>query len=167
MGRLGPAAVAMTVAALALCGATASGAIEGPQAEYRARVEPICAANGRAAERILRSNRGVDALKGSSDGLGESGREFLRASQALDTAVTKLRAVPRPEPDAARLTKWLRKVSEQATLLRQAGRAAIDGNAKKAQKLINRTPAGSRRANATVVSFEFRHCVLKTAGFTA
>jgi hypothetical protein len=153
--------------AAALLAPVAAAALDGAQAEFRSKVEPICAANGRAAERILSSPGRVEAKKARSNGLADSGRHFLRASQALGKAVAKLRAVPRPEADAARLTEWIGKVSDQATLLRQAGKAAIDGSAKKAQRLINQTATGSRRANATVISYEFRHCVLKTAGFTS
>ena len=84
----------------------------------------------------------------------------------LGQAVTKLRAIPRPEPDAQQLTKWLGRVSDQAKLLGDAGRAAIDGENARAGKLYNQTANGSRRANAVVIDYEFRHCVLKEAGFT-
>jgi hypothetical protein len=142
-------------------------ALDGSQAEYRSKAETICAANGDAAKRIGVGLRPTEKGEGGRpNALAESGRRFVRASKALSQTVTKLRAIPRPEPDAQLLARWLGQVSDQASLLRDTGMAAIDGKASRAQKLINQTANGSRRANAIVVAYEFRHCVLKEAGFT-
>ena len=141
---------AALLVACALVFASGALALEGPQAEYRSKAETICAASAKATSQI--------------DGAG--GRRYVRSSKVLGQAVTKLRAIPRPEPDAQQLTKWLGRVSDQAKLLGDAGRAAIDGENARAGKLYNRTANGSRRANAIVIDYEFRHCVLKEAGFT-
>ena len=134
----------------ALVFASGALALDGPQAEYRSRAETICAASAKATSQIG----------------GGGGRRYVRASNLLGQAVTKLRAIPRPESDAQQLTKWLGRVSDQAKLLGDAGRAAIDGENARAGKLINQTANGSRRANSVVVSYEFRHCVLDQVGFT-
>ena len=159
-------ALAAALLLAALLASTASAALDGTQAEYRSKVEPICAANGRAAKRITGGDGRVGAKGGKGEGLRDSGRRFVKASNALAGTVSKLRAVPRPESDSRLLADWLGQVSDQATLLRKAGRAALDGRVVRAQKLINQTANGSRLANTKVVAYEFRHCVLAAAGFT-
>jgi hypothetical protein len=148
----------------ALVFASGALALDGPQAEYRSKAETICAASARATSQIGFGTR--TQMVDPEAARRASGRRYVRASNALGHAVTRLRAIPRPESDARQLTRWLGRVSDQAALLRDAGRAAIDGENARAGKLINRTANGSRRANAIVVPYEFRHCVLKEAGFT-
>ena len=148
MRRAGVAAALAVGCALAL--ASGALALDGPQAEYRSKAETICAASAKATSQI-----------GSA-----GGHRYVRASKVLGQAVAKLRAIPRPEPDAQQLNKWLGRVSDQAKLLGDAGRAAIDGENARAGKLYNQTANGSRRANSVVIDYEFRHCVLDQVGFT-
>jgi hypothetical protein len=156
------AAALPVVCALVL--ASGALALDGPQAEYRSKAETICAASAKATSQI---GFGIRTPMADPEAARRaSGRRYARASKVLGQAVTKLRAIPRPELDAQQLIKWLGRVSDQATLLGDAGRAAIDGENARAGKLVNQTANGSRRANAIVVAYEFRHCVLKEAGFT-
>src|SRR5262249_35488955 len=148
----------------ALFAPAASAALDGPQAEYRSRVEPICQAEGEAKERIEAPGTGHPLPQSAR--LKRTGRGFVRQADALGGSLGKLRRVSRPDLDAALMGKWLDLISSQATLLRKAGNAAIDGQAGQAQKLINRFTGGSRKANNLVVSYEFRHCVFEGAGFT-
>lgn len=163
MRRIG--AITGLILAAVLITPSASTALEGPRAEYRSRVEPICKAEGEAKERIAGSGERKQAQ--SPDALRQTGRRLVKDADALGKALAKLRAVPRPEVDSALLARWLNMISNQVTLLHKAGNAAIDGHGGRAQKLVNQFTGGSRKANNLVVSYEFRHCVFEEAGFTS
>jgi hypothetical protein len=161
--RRAVAAVALVLAAVLIAPAVSS-ALDGPQAEYRSKVEPICQAEGEAMERLFPPRR--VPVDDRTNELKRAGRKFVKAAKLLGGALEKLRSVPRPEADARRLVKWLDQVSDQVKRLRQAGKAAIAVRPGQAQKLINQFAYASSRANNLVVSYEFRHCVFKEAGFT-
>jgi hypothetical protein len=157
---------AVTIAALlsacALLAPIAAAALEGPRADYREQVEPICRANTEANEHILRGVRS-NVRKGK---LKPAGRQLLEASTALRGALAELRKVPRPAADAKRLSEWLSLLSNQADLLQKAGKALIAGNRHRAGTLVTKLSNGARRANALVVSFEFRYCRLDASRYS-
>ncbi|HEY7256852.1 MAG TPA: hypothetical protein VH476_09230 [Solirubrobacterales bacterium] len=155
------ASIAVALLAVALLPPIAV-ALEGPRAEYREQVEPICRANTEANEHILRGVR-TKVRKGK---LEPAGRQLTRASTALRGAVAELRKVPRPAADAKRLSEWLALISKQADLLRNAGKALIAGDRHRAGALVTQLSNGARRANALVVSFEFRDCRLDPSRYT-
>jgi hypothetical protein len=146
---------------------TASSALDGPQTEYRAKVEPICEAEGEAKERIAGSGPHRVPARNADAAVRDRGRRLVRQSKALGQALARLRSVPRPEEDAARLAKWLGLISEQVRRLRMAGKAAIDGEPARAQKLVNQFTNASPKANNLVVAYEFRHCIFEESGFTS
>ena len=154
--------IAGLLLACALAAPIAAPALEAPRSEYREQVEPICKANTEANEQILRGVR-AKVRKGK---LKPAGRQLTRAASALDRALAELREVPRPAADAKRLSEWLAQVSKQADLLRRAGKALIAGDRHRAGSLVTQLSTGARKANALVVSFEFRYCRLDASRYT-
>jgi len=146
----------------ALLAPITAAALEGPRAEYRDQVEPICRANTEANDHILRGVR-ANVRHGK---LKPAGNQLIRASMALRRAVAELRKVPRPPGDARRLSEWLGEIAKQATLLQGAGKALLAGNRHRAGALVTQLSNGARRANALVVSFEFRDCRLEASRYT-
>jgi hypothetical protein len=161
MRKMSGSLVAVAVM-LSLAAAPALGAEEPTRAEYKAAVEPICKANTKANEDILAGVR----QKVQQGKLGPAGRQFKRAATALQRTLGELRAVPKPEGDVGRLTLWLKRVGDQATLLRQIGDALIDDNRRRAETLSVRLVSGARLTNAIVVSFGFNHCRFETSKYT-
>jgi len=138
-------------------------AVEGgdPRGEYRERVEPICAANTKANSRILKGVKG-QVQKGQ---LRPAGRRFIRASGALGKSVRQIAAVPRPEADAAKLTKWIGYLKSEKQFLFLIGKALKSSNKFKAQKLAVKLNRNNNRANNTVISFGFRECRIDSSKF--
>lgn len=157
-----PPSIAALLLGCALLVPTSAAALEGPRAEYREQVEPICRKNTDANEHILRGVR-ANVRKGR---LKPAGNQLIRASTALRGAVTELKTVPRPPADSKRLSEWLALLSKQADLLQRAGKALIGGNRHRAGTLVTQLSNGARKANALVVSFEFRDCHLDASRYT-
>lgn len=137
-------------------------AAEITRTEYKAQVEPICKANSKANERILKGVRRM-VRQGK---LKPAGAKFLRASAALKKTYRQLKAVPQPTADEARLARWLRYVRIEANLFQKAGRALKAGRRSKAQRFVNRLTSNANKANATVLVFNFRYCRFNPAKFT-
>jgi hypothetical protein len=156
------AATAALLLAAALLVPVGAAALEGPRAEYREQVEPICRANTEKNAHILKGVR-ANVRKGK---LRPAGRQLIRSSTALRGALAELRRVPRPPADAKRLSEWLGQIANQADLLTKAGRALIAGNRHRAGALVTQASNGARRANALVVSFEFRDCRLDASRYS-
>src|SRR5262245_54780585 len=81
----------------------ALGAEEVTRPEYKAMVEPICKTNTEANEKILKGVR----RKVQQGKLKPAGRQFTRASTALQKTLSQLREVPQPAADEERLGEWL------------------------------------------------------------
>jgi hypothetical protein len=154
--------LATTVLVLAMAAPPALAAEEPSRTEYKADVEPICKANSEANENILRGVRG----KVKQGKLGPAGHQFTRAATALDKALSQLKAVPKPPADEARLTEWLKRVGDEATLLRKIGKALVERNRHKAETLSVKLVTGARLTNATVVSFGFHYCRFEPSKYT-
>jgi hypothetical protein len=148
--------------ALAASASPAHAAEEPTRAEYKADVEPICKANTKANENILAGVRS----KVQRGKLGPAGRQFTRASTALKNTLRQLKAVPKPPADVERLTEWLKRIGDQATLLQKIGKALIDGNRRKAETLSVKLVSGARLTNAIVVSFGFHYCRFEPSKYT-
>lgn len=152
---------ALAVLAL-LAAAVPALASELDRAEYKAKVEPICKSNSEANAHIL---KGVRA-KVRQGKLAAAGRQLIRAAAALRKTLTELRAVPRPAADEARLTEWLKRVSQEATLLQQSGKALKAGNRHRAEVLQVRLYSGARFTNLLVVAFGFHYCSFEPSKYS-
>jgi hypothetical protein len=150
------------VIGLAVLVSSALAAEEPTRDEYRAAVEPICKANTKANENILAGVRS----KVKAGKLAAAGRQFTRAATALKNTLRQLKAVPKPPADVERLTEWLKRIGDQATLLQKIGKALIDGNRRKAETLSVKLVSGARLTNAIVVSFGFHYCRFEPSKYT-
>jgi hypothetical protein len=130
--------------------------------EYKAQVEPICKANSRTNDKILKPVRSL-VKKGK---LKQAAARFTKAGSALKKTLRQLKAVPQPSADEARLAKWLGYVKTEANLFIQAAKKLKAGKKGAAQKIVNKLTSTANRANATVLSFEFRYCRFEPSKYT-
>jgi hypothetical protein len=129
---------------------------------YKAQVEPICKSNTQANEKILKGVRAeVKAGK-----LKAAGTQFQKAAAALKKAYLKLKAVPQPAADTAKLAKWLSYVKTEAKLFEEAATALKANKKTRAQTIIAKLYHNAKLANYQVLSFDFRYCKLEPSKFT-
>ena len=129
---------------------------------YKAEVEPICKANTKANERILKGVR-KEVKEGK---LKPAGRKFARAATALRETVKELKAVSKPPEDEAKLTKWLETVEEEANLFQQTANKLKAGNKNGALQMVIRLEHNANVANNQVLGFEFHYCRFEPSKFT-
>lgn len=150
--------VALLVAVPALA---AEGEAELTRDEYVAKLEPICAANGKANSRILKGVKG-QVQKGR---LGPAGKRFIRASGALGRSVRQMGRVQKPSADTAKLNQWFRYLLKEKAFLQLIGKALKTNNKFKAQKLAVNLNKNNNRANNTVIAFGFKECRIDSSKF--
>jgi hypothetical protein len=156
-------AIAVAAAVLLVAGsASAEEPVAPTRAEYVSQVEPICQANTEANERILKNVR----QKAKDGKLKQAGGQFIRASEAFDSTVTKISAVPRPPADDARLLKWFKHLNIITTDLRELGKAL-----KKEDKILAahegvRVERAGNAANNVGFVFDFHYCRISPGRFT-
>lgn len=153
--------IAMASIVLA-AGASLALAEETTRAEYKAAAEPICKANSEANEHILKGVR----TKVKAGKLGPAGRQLIRAAAALRSTLTQLKAIPRPTADESRLAEWLKRIGEEAALLKQTGKALKTGKRNRAERLQAQLYSKARLTNAIVLPFEFRYCLFEPSKYT-
>ncbi len=141
---------------------TVASAAEVSREAYVTQVEPICQANTKANEKILKNVK-IDVKKGK---LKVAAAALEKAAKALQRTYAQLAGVPQPTADEARLGKWLGNVKIEATLFMQTGKALRSGNKNKAQNLEGKLNANANQANAEVLSFEFHFCRFNPSKFT-
>lgn len=154
-------ALASLVALLAIAPAALAVEGEDPRAEYRERVEPLCAANTKANGRILKGVK-QQVQQGK---LVPAGKRFIRASGALGRSVGQIARVPRPEADAAKLAKWIGYLKSEKKYLFLIGKSLKSKNKFRAQKLAVQLNRNNNRANNTVISFGFKECRIDSSRF--
>jgi hypothetical protein len=154
--------VALAAALALLATASLAFAIETTRAEYVARVEPICKANTKANEKILKGVRArVKAGK-----LKAASTQFSQAGRALKQTYAQLGAVPQPSADATKLTKWLRYVKEEASLFQATAAKLKAGDKLGAEALVVRLTHTANLANDAALGFEFQYCRFEPSKFT-
>lgn len=152
-----------TLAAVGLLlAAQAAFAAEPTRETYTASVEPICKASTESSDRILKGVKGeVKAGK-----LKPAAAQFSKAATALKQTLNKLRAVPQPPADKAKLTKWLSYIKEEVQLFEQTAAKLKAGNKTGAQEMAVRLTYTVNRANNQVLAFEFNYCHADPSKFT-
>jgi hypothetical protein len=156
------ALIAAAVVAAAVAFSALASAGEVTRDSYREAVEPICKSDTQANERILAGVKSeVRAGK-----LKPAAAQFTKAAKALKAAVAELRAVPPPPADAARLQKWLGKVSVEAGLFEQVARKLAAGDKPGAQRLVVKLSTQANAANNVVIPFQFQYCRLEPSRFS-
>lgn len=159
-GRLSAALIAAAFAAA--LSASLAIAAETTREEYRAAVEPICKANTKANEMILRGVR-TKVRKGE---LKPAARQFAAAGRALKKTRRELAAVPQPGADQARLGKWLGFIKAEVELFEVTARELKAGNKPAAERTAILLTREADRANNQVVGFEFDYCHGEPSKFT-
>lgn len=136
-------------------------AAEQTKESYVAEVEPICEANTKANEKLLKNVKSqVKAGK-----LAPAGASLVTAGKALKKTWRELSAVPQPAADSAKLTKWLGYVKVEAELFEKAGTLLKAGKKAPAQQVVNKLSRNANLANFEVVSFGFRYCKFEPSKF--
>jgi hypothetical protein len=154
--------IAIFAALALLCAAVPASAGEVTRDSYREAVEPICKVNARANEKILGGVRKL-VRKGK---LKPASIQFTKAAKALRKTIAQLKTVPQPPADQARLAKWLRFVSTEASLLNNVAKKLKQGNKVGAQAKVIRLEHNASLANNVAVPFEFEYCRFDPSRFT-
>ena len=128
---------------------------------YKAEVEPICEANTKSNEKLLKNVKSeVKAEK-----LAPAGASLVAAGKALKKTWSELGAVPQPAESATKLAKWLSYVKEEAALFEKAGSLLKAGKKAPAQQIVNKLSRNANLANFEVVSFGFHYCKFEPSKF--
>ncbi len=161
MRRLKVGMAVLVAVGLAAATALALAAVT-TRAEYVAAVEPICRANTKANERILKGVRN----EVSHNRLKPAAAQFTKAARALKQTLAELRAVPRPPADAARLNKWFTAIGAEAQLFEATAAKLRAGEKGPAERMSILLTAAANKANNQVLGFEFRYCHGEPSKFT-
>lgn len=157
------AASAVALACVAVIfGAGFAGAEAVTRDSYREAVEPICKTDTKANERILSGVR----QEVKHDKLKAAARRFERAEKALRNTLAELKRVPGPPADAARISRWLGLIGNEADLFGKTAHYLAVGRKGAALGMVVRLESVARRANNVVVPFEFEYCHLDPSRFT-
>jgi hypothetical protein len=159
--------VVLALAALPVVAAAAAWAEEAPAPsdEYVATVEPICEANTLANKRILKHAR-ERARSRNPKQVKRAGKQFIRASAAFGSTVTKIAAVPRPPEDEARLGRWIDRLRIVQKNLRNLGKALKRLEKIKAAHEAIRVERSGNAANNIGFAFGFRYCRFTKSRFS-
>jgi hypothetical protein len=147
-------------AVIALMGAVPALAADAEQQRYVDAVEPICKQSKPQEEKL----KGAKALVKNGK-LDAASKLFSNAAKALKQTRAKLLNVPKPEADAARLTKWLGHVKTEVTLFEAVARKLAKGEATAAQRMVVRLISSANQANNQVLDYEFDYCRFETSKF--
>jgi hypothetical protein len=135
---------------------------ESPTREaYTASVEPICKANRKASDRLLKP---VKKLV-KRDRLPQAARAFAKAAKALESTQRKLAKVPQPPSDTARLRKWLTEIKGEVALMRKISKNFKQGQKSKATSLAVKLQNNATKANNRVIVFSFHYCRIDPATY--
>jgi hypothetical protein len=138
-----------------------AGAAEIPRPDYVQQVEPICKTNVLANKRIFKGAKGeVKAGK-----LKQAAGHFFRAATAFGKTITQLEAVPRPDADEAKLTRWFGLLRAEKGIVEDVGKALADEDKHKAGSYSVDLNRNSNLANNTVLGFGFDYCRIDPARF--
>lgn len=128
---------------------------------YVERVEEICKRASLANRSIF---QGVERMVRNGQ-LRRAAPRLARGARALDRAIGRIRAVPPPAADRARLARWVRQGRAGSTLLARIGRILRQERRGPLEDMADELLFRVKRANATVVGFELDYCRLKPDRF--
>jgi predicted outer membrane protein len=137
-------------------------AAEPTRETYVAAVEPICKANTRASEKIL---KGVKA-EVKAGKLAPAAVQFTKAAKALKKTLSQLKAVPQPSADKPKLTKWLTYIRGEAELFERTATKLEAGDKAGAERMSILLTHQANLANDQVLVFEFHYCHAEPSKFT-
>lgn len=129
---------------------------------YVPRAETVCRT---ATVHHQTALRGVSEMVRNHE-LGAAAARLRSASRALRHTISRLAAIPRPPADRQRLARWLSYGRAGDGLLQRMARRLAAGSSHGVATMANHLLRDVRRANATVVGFEFHYCRIDPANFT-
>jgi hypothetical protein len=156
------AALSAFALVVAMMAAPFAEATEVTRDSYKEAVEPICKTNVQANERIL---KGVKA-KVKAGKLKAAATQFTKAADNLKKSLAKLKAVPQPPADEAKLTKWLKYIQEEESYFRKIASKLKAGDKNGATAMQIRLEHTASQANNTVLAFEFKYCHVEPSKFS-
>lgn len=162
MGKKSFSRLSVAALALALLAAPTAQADEVTRESYKEAVEPICKANTKANERILKGVRG----KVRQGKLKVAAGQFSRAATALRKTHAELKAIEQPPADKVTLAKWLGYVATEATLFQKTGKKLREDDKNGATRMVIQLERNANLANNKVLGFEFRYCRFEPSKFT-
>lgn len=162
MGKKSFAGISTVVLVLTALAAPLVQADEVTRESYKEAVEPICKTNVKANERIL---NGVKAeIKHGK--LNPAAKKFLKAAGVSHEALRKLKVVPQPPADEARLAKWLRYIQQEEGYFRKIAKKLKAGDKNGAVAMQIRLQHVANQANNQVIPFEFHYCHVEPSKFS-
>jgi len=162
VGKKSFAALSAFVLVVAMLAAPFAEATEVTRDSYKEAVEPICKTNVKANERTL---KGVKA-KVKHGKLKPAATQFAKAANSTHKALGKLKRVPQPPADEARLAKWLKYIKEEEGYFRKIAKKLKAGDKNGATAMQLRLQSTANKANNTVLSFEFKYCRVEASKFS-
>jgi hypothetical protein len=162
VGKKSFAALSAAVLTFAMLAAPFAQAAEVTRESYKEAVEPICKTNVQANERILKGVKG----KVKAGKLSGAGAQFSKAATALHKAIGKLKAVPQPTADEAKLARWIKYIEEEEGYFLQIAKKLKDGNKNGALAMQIRLQHTATLANNQVLAFEFKYCHVEPSKFS-
>jgi hypothetical protein len=121
--------------------------------EYVARVDPIC-----KAYEMKSVQPWTNSEKRQLSAIRRLARERAQEGRNLKVLYIKLKAVPQPKADAARLTRWLDYLRSGALLLDGISRAIRAGYPHSYRRLEAQIKHVATLANKAVSRFDFAYC---------
>jgi hypothetical protein len=137
-------------------------AAEVTRESYKEAVEPICKTNVESNERIL---KGVKS-KVKAGKLDAAATQFTKAAGTLHKALAKLKAVPQPTADEAKLAKWLKYIQEEEGYFLKIAKKLKEGDKNGATAMQIRLSHTASQANNQVLAFEFKYCRVEPSKFS-
>jgi hypothetical protein len=162
VGKKSFCALGAFVLAFALLAAPFAQATEVTRESYKEAVEPICKTNVQANERILKNVR----ANVKADKLKLAASQFTKAAEALHKAIPKLKAVPQPTADQAKLAKWLKYIAEEEGFFVKIAKKLNAGDKNGATAMQIRLEHTANLANTEVIAFEFKYCRVEPSKFS-
>ncbi len=162
MGKKSFAALSAAILTLSMLATPFALADEVTRESYKQDVEPICKTNVKANERILKGVR-KKVKKGK---LKPAAIQFMKAANSTHKALAKLKAVPQPPADEARLGKWLKYIRQEEGYFRKIAKKLKAGNRNGAFKMQLKLEHTANQANNQVLAFEFKYCKVDPSKFS-
>jgi hypothetical protein len=153
MGRMAMVALTMVV----LAAGTAMAAEAPSRDDYVSQLEGICKPDALATQRAM---KGVKADV-RAERLAVAATKFAQADSIYSRTVKQMAAVPRPEADGPKLSKWFTYLQRQVSYLEQITAKLRQDDPIKAQRLTARFIHNGNLANNVVLAFGFDYCSFK------
>lgn len=150
-------AAATAALAVLLLGAAPAAAEAPTRAEYVSQLEATCKPDAEATQRAMKGAR-ADIR---AERLAVAAEKFAAATSIFGSTVREISAVPRPEADAAKLSKWFGYLKAQQSYLKRITAQLKADRAIAAQRLVSRFIHNGNLANNTVLAFGFNYCSFK------